>query len=144
MLAKNILTREISYSHRTKKILVSRPSVQQRFLQRPEDKCRAFEPLQNGCLFDLPWLHAFFFYKNQYLSAQAGLFLIFWRFQPQIVLKLFFDFLIFLNSELAARNNTCKMALRNMFLKLSIQRSRTLTSLLITLPVPDGDDQANF
>ena len=31
-----------------------------------------------------------------------------------------------------------------MFLKLSIQRSRTLKSLLITLPAPDGDDQANF
>ena len=29
------------------------------------------------------------FYKNQQLSAQAGLFLIFWRIQPRIVLKLF-------------------------------------------------------
>ena len=33
-------------------------------------------------------LHAFF-YENQLLSAEAGLFLIFCRFQPQIVLKLF-------------------------------------------------------
>ena len=34
-------------------------------------------------------------------------------------------FLIFLNSELVAWNNTCKMALRNMRCQLSIQRSRT-------------------
>ena len=30
-------------------------------------------------------IHAIFFYKNQQLSAEAGLFLIFWRFQPQFV-----------------------------------------------------------
>ena len=34
--------------------------------------------------------YTLFFYKNQQLSAQAGLFLILWRFQPRlIVLKLF-------------------------------------------------------
>ena len=36
--------------------------------------------------------HTLFFIRTsnfQELSAQAGLFLIFWRFQPQIVLKLF-------------------------------------------------------
>ena len=48
-------------------------------------------------------------------------------------LKLFLNcsyFLIFLNSELVARNNTCKMALRNMCLKLSIQRLRTWSACL--------------
>ena len=33
--------------------------------------------------------YTFFLNKNQKLSDEAGLFLIFWRFQPQIVLKLF-------------------------------------------------------
>ena len=57
-------------------------------------------------------------------------------------LKLFLNcsyFLIFLNSGLVARNNTCKMALRNMRLllfhpaknlKLSIQRPRTRRACL--------------
>ena len=43
------------------------------------------------------------------------MFLIFWRFQPQIVLKLFL-FLIFPNSGLVARKN--KNALRNTCLLL--------------------------
>ena len=74
-----------------------------------------------------------FFNKNQEFSAEAGLFLIFWRFQPQIVLKLFLfpDISKQLITVVARKN---KMALRNMCsllfhsakkLKLSMQRPRT-------------------
>ena len=96
-------------------------------------------------------LHAFFTLKNQFkLSAEAGLFLIFWRFQPQIVLKLFLFPDIFIYSGLVARNNRCKIALKICLLlfhsakKLEVVNTASVnvTSLLVTLPVPN--DQAKF
>ena len=91
--------------------------------------------------------YSLLFYKNQQLSAEAGQFLIFWRFQPQIVLKLFlFSAVIFPNSGLVARNN--KRVLRNMclqfFYSAECEKLETVsaafanvTNLLITLPALD-------
>ena len=56
--------------------------------------------------------HLFFLQVNQLLSTEAGLFLIFWRFQPEVVLKLFSDFLIFPNSVLVAQNNKKTLKIR--------------------------------
>ena len=73
------------------------------------------------------------------------------KFFGDFSLKLFLNcsyFLIFLNSELVTRKNTCKMAQRNIFLKLYIQRSRmwfmwrACLSLFQRRMAPDG--QAKF
>ena len=62
-------------------------------------------------------IHAFSFFKNQWLSAEAGLFLNIGDFSLTLFLNSS-NFLIFSKSELVAWNNTCKMALRNMCLLL--------------------------
>ena len=42
-------------------------------------------------------------------------------------------------------HNTCKMALRNIYVFETVNTVFTnVMSLLITLPAPDGDDQAKF
>ena len=76
------------------------------------------------------------------------------NFLASFSLKLFLNcsyFLIFLNSGLVARTNTCKMALRNICFLLfhSAKKLQTVstasanvTSLRITLPAPN--DQAKF
>ena len=49
------------------------------------DLSEAFDSIRKLCR-----IHAFFFIRtSNRLSAEAGLFLTFWLFQPQIVLKLF-------------------------------------------------------
>ena len=101
--------------------------------------------------------------ETEFLAAQYTLFFTrtsnFWlrlgsSFFGDFSLKLFLNcsyFLIFLNSELVAWNNTCKTALRNMCLllfhpakKLETVNtaSANMASLLITLPAPDN--QAKF
>ena len=98
----------------------------------------------------LEWLHALFIRTSNFWVRLGCS-----EFCGHFSLKLFLNcsyFLIFLNSELVTRNNTCKIALRDVFLLLFHPAKKKLetvntasvmaTSMLITLPVPN--DQAKF